>query len=121
MPAFFHPCHILSLLLLGQLASCQVDIAISSSQPETTFPMSQSFVSFSIEADLWTEWIGTLASPNQFFINTLDNLQQLTGVPPQLRIGGNSADNTIFWGIVSTVPLTSGVKSLANLQVSGHE
>ena len=122
MPAsgFFLPYHILSLLLLGQLASCQVDILISVSQPRTAFHVSQSFVSFSIEADRWLDWVGTISSPNDFFLNTLDNLQQLTGIPPQIRIGANTADNTLFGGNVSTVLLTSGVKSLANLQASGH-
>lgn len=113
MPGFLLPYHILSLLVLGQLASCQIDILISSSQPETAVHVSQSFVSLSIEGDRWTDWVGTLASPNDFFFNTLDNLRQLTGVPPQMRIGADSADNTVF-GNVSTVPLTSGVKSLAN-------
>ena len=122
MPAsgFFLPYHILSLLLLGQLASCQVDILISVSQPRTAVNVSQSFVSFSIEADRWPEWVGTISSPNNFFLNSLINLQQLTGIPPQIRIGGNTADNTLFGGNVSTVLLTSGVKSLANLQASGH-
>ena len=120
MPGLLLPYHILSLSLLGQLVSCLlvVDIPISQLQPETAVLVSQSFVSFSIEGDLWPEWMtqGTSPSRNNFFFNALDNLQRLTGVPPRIRIGANSADNTAFGGTlnVSTLLLTSGVKSLAN-------
>jgi hypothetical protein len=81
-----------TLLLLGQLASC-LDVPIPLTAPAAAFSLSQSFVSLSIEADRWTDWVGT-TSRNDFFFNTLDNLQQLTGIPPQIRIGGNSEDHT---------------------------
>lgn len=45
--------------------------------------------------DRWTDWVGT-TSRNQFFYNTLDNLKQLTGAPPFIRIGANSEDHTNF-------------------------
>ena len=88
------PYHILSLLLLGQLAS-SLDIPIPLTAPADAFSISQSFVSLSIEADRWTDWVGT-TSRNDFFFNTLDNLQKLTGMPPQIRIGGNSEDHMNF-------------------------
>jgi len=92
MPVF--PYHALFfLLLLGQLASC-LDFSISLTAPATAF-VSQSLVSLSIEQDRWTDWAGN-TSRNDFFFNTLDNLQQLTGLPPQIRIGANSEDHTNF-------------------------
>ncbi|KAG5651520.1 hypothetical protein H0H81_008357 [Sphagnurus paluster] len=45
--------------------------------------------------DRWTDWIGT-TSRNEFFFNTLDNLKQITGKPPQIRVGANSEDRTNF-------------------------
>ncbi|KAG5641825.1 hypothetical protein DXG03_004144 [Asterophora parasitica] len=45
--------------------------------------------------DRWTDWAGT-TSRNAFFYNTLDNLKQITGQPPQIRIGANSEDHTNF-------------------------
>ncbi|KIM40526.1 glycoside hydrolase family 79 protein [Hebeloma cylindrosporum] len=84
----------MAVLLLGQLASC-LDITIPSRLPSTAAPVSQSLVSFSIEQDRWSDWIG-VTSRNQFFFNTLDNLKQLTGEPPQIRIGANSEDHTNF-------------------------
>lgn len=83
-----------SLLLLSQLASC-LDISTPLTAPAAAFAISRSFVSLSIEQDRWTDWVGT-TSRNDFFFNTLDNLRQLTGKPPQIRIGGNSEDHTNF-------------------------
>ena len=84
---------VITVLLIGHLASC-LDVSISG-VPSTTEPVSQSLISFSIEQDRWTDWVGT-TERNQFFFNTLDNLKQLTGEPPQIRIGGNSEDHTNF-------------------------
>lgn len=100
MPGFLLPYtllplyHILSLLLLGQFASC-LEVPTPLTAPADAFFISPSFVSLSIEADRWTDWVGT-TSRNDFFFNALDNLQQLTGKPPQIRIGGNSEDHTNF-------------------------
>jgi hypothetical protein len=57
--------------------------------------VSPSLISLSIEMDRWTDWAGT-TSRNVFFYNTLDNLKQITGAPPQIRIGANSEDHTNF-------------------------
>jgi hypothetical protein len=84
---------VITVLLIGQLASC-LDVSISS-VPSTAVPVSQSLLSFSIEQDRWTDWVGT-TKRNDFFFNTLDNLNQLTGIPPQIRIGANSEDHTNF-------------------------
>jgi len=84
----------LTVLLIGQLASC-LDVSIPSHVPSKAAPVSQSLISFSIEQDRWMDWIGTTAR-NEFFFNTLDNLKQLTGEPPKIRIGANSEDRTNF-------------------------
>lgn len=115
MPGFLLPCHILSFLLLASCQVTPVNIIIPLTQPKNAVNLSPSFVSLSIEGDRWTEWVKTTSgSLNNFFFNTLDNLRKLTGEPPRIRIGANSADNTFFGGNVSSVPLPSGVKSLAN-------
>lgn len=94
MPGLLLPYHALSLLLLGQLVSC-LDVLVSLTPPAAALSVSKSLLSFSIEQDRWTDWVGT-TSQNDFFFNTLDNLQQLTGLPPQIRIGANSEDHTNF-------------------------
>ncbi|KAJ3744227.1 glycoside hydrolase family 79 protein [Lentinula detonsa] len=57
--------------------------------------ISPSLVSLSIEQDRWTDWSGTM-SGNQFFYNVMENLNNLTGSPPGIRIGANSEDRTNF-------------------------
>ncbi|KAF8072145.1 glycoside hydrolase family 79 protein [Lyophyllum atratum] len=63
--------------------------------PEAAPRVSPSLISLSIEMDRWTDWVGT-TSRNDFFFNTLDNLKQITGQPPDIRIGANSEDHTNF-------------------------
>ena len=94
MPTFVSLYRTSVVLLIGQLATC-LEVSISSCAPSTAVSVSQSLVSFSIEQDRWTDWVGT-TSRNEFFFNTLDNLKKFTGEPPQIRIGANSEDRTNF-------------------------
>ena len=87
--------HLSILLLFFLRITSGLDVSIPTAQISRAPKISPSFVSFSIEQDRWTDWVG-LRSRNQFFINTLENLQGLTGVPPQIRIGADSEDHTNF-------------------------
>ncbi|KAF8148679.1 glycoside hydrolase family 79 protein [Crassisporium funariophilum] len=86
--------HLFVLLILGR-GALGVDVSISVTAPANAPTIAPNLVSFSIEQDRWTDYAGT-TSRNQFFFNTLDNLGALTGQPPQLRIGADSEDRTIF-------------------------
>ena len=94
MSAFSSLKRLLFASLLVQNTLC-VSVTVPVAAPSTAPKISQSLVSFSIEQDRWTDWAGT-TSRNQFFFNTLDNLRQLTGIPPQIRIGADSEDRTNF-------------------------
>jgi len=72
-----------------------VGVAAPLAAPTQAVRLSQSLLSFSIEGDRWTDWIGT-TSPNTFWLNALNNLQAITGAPPKIRIGANSEDKTTF-------------------------
>ena len=76
-------------------SSSSVKISVPITAPSAAVPLSQSLLSFSIEQDRWTDWVGT-SSPNQFFLNTLENLRERTGANPWIRIGADSEDNTFF-------------------------
>ncbi|KAJ7746112.1 glycoside hydrolase family 79 protein [Mycena maculata] len=52
-------------------------------------------LSLSIEQDRWLDWSGN-ATQNTFFFNCLDNIVEITGLPPQIRIGADSEDHTNF-------------------------
>lgn len=86
--------HAILLVVSSKLAAC-LDIALSTKAPSEVVAISPSFLSLSIEQDRWTDWVGT-TSRNEFFFNTLDNLNQITGQPPHIRIGANSEDHTNF-------------------------
>ncbi|KAF9565353.1 glycoside hydrolase family 79 protein [Agrocybe pediades] len=90
--SYFHQLAV--LLLYARLASC-VSVSIPVAAPSSAPTIASDYISFSIEQDRWTDWVGT-TSRNQFFFNTLDNLNALTGAPPQIRIGANSEDHTDF-------------------------
>ena len=87
-----HTRQVLFVLLFGRLVTA-FTISIQTTVPSNAAALSPSLLSFSIEQDRWTDWVGT-TSRNNFFFNTLDNLKQLTGEPPQIRIGANSEDHT---------------------------
>ena len=87
-----HPLQVLLVLLFGQLVA-GYGVIVQTTAPSHAVTLSPSLLSFSIEQDRWTDWVGT-TSRNTFFYNTLDNLKQLTGQPPQIRIGANSEDRT---------------------------
>ncbi|KAK7021937.1 hypothetical protein VNI00_017166 [Paramarasmius palmivorus] len=74
-----------------------VSVQLSSTAPSGAPLISGSHISLSLELDRWTDWVG-LDSRNEFFFNTLDNLAQITGEPPSIRIGANSEDHTNFNG-----------------------
>ncbi|KZV62776.1 glycoside hydrolase family 79 protein [Peniophora sp. CONT] len=72
-----------------------VSITIPTQSPSSAFSVAQDLVAFSIEQDRWTDWIGT-DTPNTFWLNALENLKQLSGLPTRIRIGANTADRTNF-------------------------
>ncbi|RDB31001.1 Beta-glucuronidase [Hypsizygus marmoreus] len=78
-----------------------LNIPIPLSSPPSAPLISQSLISFSIEQDRWTDWVGA-TTRNQFFFNVLVNLNQLTGAPPRIRIGADSEDHTNFNQAVQT-------------------
>ncbi|KAG6910003.1 hypothetical protein DXG01_014003 [Tephrocybe rancida] len=97
----------ISHLLCLALLSCQalgLNISIPLAPPSAAPQVSPSLVSFSIEQDRWTDWAGS-TSRNQFFFNVLDNLRQLTGAPPRVRIGADSEDHTKFNAAIGATQL----------------
>ena len=93
----FHVTRFITLLFLAHLTylTCALDVVIPLLANSNAPKISPSHVSLSIELDRWTDWAGNV-SRNEFFFNTLDNLNQITGKPPSVRIGGNSMDATVW-------------------------
>ncbi|EIN04939.1 glycoside hydrolase family 79 protein [Punctularia strigosozonata HHB-11173 SS5] len=76
-------------------ATTTVSVVVPTYAPAGAPTVSPGLISYSIEQDRWTDWVGT-TSPNQFFFNVLDNVKQITGHAPWLRVGADSEDHTVF-------------------------
>ncbi|KAL4247519.1 Beta-glucuronidase C-terminal domain-containing protein [Abortiporus biennis] len=72
-----------------------IDVALQSEPPSGAKSVASTLLSFSIEQDRWPDWTG-VDSPNNFTLNALRNLAQLTGVPSKIRVGANSEDHTVW-------------------------
>ncbi|KAF5359624.1 hypothetical protein D9756_003262 [Leucocoprinus leucothites] len=72
-----------------------VNVTVPVNAPDGAVPVAPSLIGFSLEQDRWTDWVG-LNSRNQFFFNVLENLKDLSGKPPFIRIGANSEDHTNY-------------------------
>lgn len=76
-------------------ADGSVDVSIPLTAPSSAPQIAPDLLSFSIEQDRWVEWAGN-TSKNTFFYNALNNLKQITGASPWVRIGADSEDHTNF-------------------------
>src|ERR1700761_2768510 len=67
-------------------------ISVSESTPAKAGVPLEGFVSFSIEFSSFPDFAGNASHPNTFSNNLLNNLGNLTGTKPYIRVGGNTQD-----------------------------
>lgn len=70
--------------------------------------------SFSIETAFFISYIGNITNPNILTQNLLRNLAERTGVPPEVRIGGITADST-YWNASLDTALFNFIDSSGTL------
>jgi hypothetical protein len=75
--------------LLLQVASCAIPLSVSPAQ-NASKPLLESFVSYSIEFSSFPDFAGNSSQPNTFSYNLLNNLRNLQGSYPIIRVGGNT-------------------------------
>jgi hypothetical protein len=85
-------------LILTTLDTYGLNISIASSTPEGATKVNPALFSFSIEQDRWPDWVinTTTGFKNNFTLSAWNNLKELTGVPPWIRIGAASENRTNF-------------------------
>ncbi|KAF8858173.1 hypothetical protein BDZ45DRAFT_591590 [Acephala macrosclerotiorum] len=72
-------------------------IAVSGTPPaNASAPIPEAFVSYSIEFAFFPDFAGNSSSPNTFSNNLLNNLGDLTGTKPYIRVGGNTQDYALY-------------------------
>ena len=67
-------------------------ISVGASTPAKAGVPLEAFVSFSIEFSSFPDFAGNASHPNTFSNNLLNNLGNLTGTKPYVRVGGNTQD-----------------------------
>ncbi|KAK5790255.1 hypothetical protein VI817_007542 [Penicillium citrinum] len=72
-------------------------IAVDKDVPESAgAAVLHPFVSFSIEFSSFPDFAGNLSQPNDFSNRLLDNLADLQGIKPYIRVGGNTQDLALY-------------------------
>lgn len=65
-------------------------------QSNSSPPILEAFISYSIEFVFFPDFAGTSTSPNTFSNNLLNNIGNLTGTKPYIRVGGNTQDYALY-------------------------
>jgi len=92
-------------------------------QVGTDFPsIQEAFVSFGVEFIFFPDFSGNSSSPNTFSNNLLDNIGNISGTKPYLRVGGNSQDYAIYDANLPTAtkisaPAAKTDAPLSNVQI----
>lgn len=81
---------------------------------DASHPLNPALASFSIETAFFEEFFGNVSVPNQLSLNLLENIKSRTGVPPEIRIGGITADST-HWDPNQKVALSNFIDSTGAL------
>lgn len=81
--------------------------------PDSSQPLSQTLLSFSIEQDRWPDWSGS-TSRNQFTFDALSTFARLTGRPPKIRVGANTEDRTVWDPTVTVREYTRAVRGTSS-------
>jgi hypothetical protein len=82
----------LILLLFTKSSSCVPTIA----QASSAVPISKQIVSLSIEFCYIIDYLGDVGGPNNLSKQLLQNIQDISGVPPLIRVGGDTQDATRY-------------------------
>ncbi|KAF1984509.1 glycoside hydrolase family 79 protein [Aulographum hederae CBS 113979] len=73
-------------------------INISATPFEASQPVSKAFISYSIESSSFPYFTGNVTSPNAFSLTLLENIGNLTGTKPYIRVGGKPQDLAVYDG-----------------------
>lgn len=82
---------------------------------DATPPLNPALASFSIETIAFEEFTGSQTNPNTFSLNLFEHLKERTGVPAEVRIGGITADSTV-WDPNQEVALNSFIDNTGALR-----
>ncbi|CAO3674026.1 unnamed protein product [Umbelopsis ramanniana] len=106
---------LVGLASLALVAGQNVSISLPTTQPSNSTLLDQRLCSMSLEFQSLEYYAGELGHPNQFTHNVIQNIVQRVGLPPAMRIGGNTQDRTYFDPSVDiAVRLPAGTAAVPN-------
>lgn len=82
----------LLLLLLSTLSSCTLVVARETTLASSAVPISKTIVSLSIEFCYIVDYLGDIEGSNKLSKRLLQNIQDMSGEPPIIRIRGHTQD-----------------------------
>ncbi|KAF5375591.1 hypothetical protein D9757_008506 [Collybiopsis confluens] len=86
-----------SCVVWASAANLALKVAGPPSLPNTaSHALHPSLASFSFETAFFISYVGNTTSPNSLTRNLLENLKDRVGVPAEVRIGGITADSTVW-------------------------
>jgi hypothetical protein len=80
------------LLLFGALSSCTPVVVSEATLAGSAVPISKTIVSLSIEFCYIVDYLGDIKGSNKLSRRLLQNIQDISGEPPIIRIGGHTQD-----------------------------
>ncbi|KAH8883671.1 hypothetical protein GQ53DRAFT_752896 [Thozetella sp. PMI_491] len=83
------------ILWLAGLGSARVQYSLAPSVANGSQPY-DGFVSYSIEFSSFPDFAGNTSHPNTFSNQLLENIKDLIGTKPYIRVGGNTQDYAIY-------------------------
>ncbi|KAK3355663.1 hypothetical protein B0H65DRAFT_54548 [Neurospora tetraspora] len=87
---------ILSLIAYASVPTVINAVQISVDETGPSNPVFDGYVSYSIEFSSFPDFAGNNSRPNTFSENLLDNLGNIIGTKPYIRIGGNTQDYALY-------------------------
>ena len=83
-------------LLFGTLSSCIPVADREYTLASSAVPISKSIISLSIEFCYITDYLGDIKGSNKLSKRLLQNVQDISGEPPVIRVGGDTQDATKY-------------------------
>jgi hypothetical protein len=71
-------------------------VSVDAKAPKNAGVPMESFVAYSIEFSSFVDFAGNISHPNTFSNTLLNNLGDLQGTKPYIRVGGNTQDFAVF-------------------------
>lgn len=93
------------LTIFASVAFASEAVPAPAAQPSGAVTVEKQLVSYSLQYEQLPKYAGTPDAPNQFSVNLLKNLGDITGAMPIIRVGGTTQDDTVYHASQTDTPV----------------